>query len=42
MSLNIHETQYGLSPHNKILQNVEVTIQYNTKFIYIRGLVKNN
>ena len=24
MSLNMHETQYGLSQHNEILQNVEV------------------
>ena len=24
MSLNMHGTQYGLSQHNKILQNVEV------------------
>ena len=24
MSLNMHGTQYGLSQHNKLLQNVEV------------------
>ena len=26
MSLNMHRTQYGISQHNKLLQNVEVIL----------------
>ena len=40
MSLNMHGTQYGLSQHNKLLQNVELylVVQLNVKMQRKMGL----